>query len=129
MINQTKDEYIKYRLTKAFESFEDAKILAKNERWNACVNRLYYSLFYAVIALLLNNGNEVKTHDGARNQFNLFFVKEGKITKESGKLFSKLFDWRQKGDYGDLYDFAGEQVVPLIEPVENFLKNIKELIS
>ena len=48
---------------------------------------------------------ETQTHDGARTQFGLCFVKTGKVEKKYGKLFSKLFDYRQKGDYGDLYDY------------------------
>lgn len=129
MKNEIKSEYIKYRLSKAFESLNDAKLLAQNNRWNACINRLYYASFYAVIALLLHNNYEGQTHVGVRNQFNLQFIKNGKLSKEFGKLYSKLFDWRQKGDYGDLFDFTEEQAFPLIAPVENLLKEIKKLIE
>jgi uncharacterized protein len=64
MNDQTKAEYIKYRLDKAFESLDDAKLLAQNQRWNACINRLYYSSYYAIIALLLQDNYEVSTHQG-----------------------------------------------------------------
>ncbi len=129
MNEQTKTDYIKYRLEKAFESLNDAKLLAQNQRWNSCVNRLYYAAFYAVIALLLIENYDGLTHDGTRSQFNLKFIKDGKIQKDFGKLYSKLFDWRQKGDYGDLFDFNEEQVLPLIEPTENLLMEIKRLIG
>lgn len=79
---------------KAFESLQDAKILAENQRWNSCINRLYYAAFYAVIALLLNDSYDGQTHDGAKSQFNLIYIKTGKIDKEFGRLYSKLFDWR-----------------------------------
>ncbi len=36
---------------------------------------------------------------------------------EQGRLFSDLMDWRQKGDYGDMYDFDHESVSPIIKPV------------
>ncbi len=49
------EDYIKYRLLKAEESFSDALLLAENERWNSVINRLYYSCFYSVIAILLKN--------------------------------------------------------------------------
>ncbi len=42
----TKEDYIIYRIEKSNEVFEDAILLAKNERWNSCVNRLYYSIYY-----------------------------------------------------------------------------------
>ena len=129
MNEQTKKDYIKYRLDKSFESLNDAKLLAQNKRWNACINRLYYSSFYAVIALLLADNYDGQTHDGARTQFNLKYVKDGKIDKELWKLYTKLFDWRQKGDYGDLFDFTKEQVSPLLEPTEKLLLTIKNIIG
>lgn len=125
---QDKDDYIKYRFHRAEESFEEALILAKEERWNAVINRLYYACFYAVIALLLKNNIETQTHDGARTQFGLQFIKTGIIDKESGKLFSKLFDYRQKGDYGDLFDYDDEITKPLIEKVKAFIQEIEHHI-
>lgn len=100
MIISNREEYVNYRFHRAEESYEKALILAKEERWNAFINRLNYACFYAVIALLIKNNISTQTHDGARTQFGLIFVKTGIIDKESGKLFSKLFDYRQKGDYG-----------------------------
>ena len=122
----TKEDYIKYRLDRAYEALEDAKLLAEHERWNTAVNRLYYASFYAVIALLIKNGIETQTHDGVRTQFGLQFVKTGIIDKKFGKLFSKLFDYRLKGDYGDLYDFDKDIVEPLFEEVESLINTIKK---
>ena len=124
-----KDDYISYRIGKAIDSFNDSKLLAENGRWNATVNRLYYSCFYAIIALLYKDGIETQTHEGVRKQFGLKFVKTGIIDKEYGKLFTKLFDYRLKGDYGDFFDFDQELVDPLIKPVEELLDIIKNRIS
>ncbi len=85
-------------------------------------------VFYAVIALLLKNGIETHSHDGTRIQFGLIFVKPGIISRKYGKLFSKLFDFRQKGDYGDLFDFDRSLVEPLIEEVKDFLSEIRKHI-
>ncbi|MFO7850837.1 MAG: HEPN domain-containing protein [Bacteroidales bacterium] len=124
-----KHKYVKYRYQRALDAFDDAIILAENRRWNTVVNRLYYSCFYAVIALLLKNNIEVQSHDGVRSQFGLHFIKKGLIDKEYGKLFSKLFDFRQKGDYGDLYDFEQEIVEPLIEQTRKFIEEIGNHIN
>lgn len=128
MIIENRDDYIKYRFHRAEESFDEAMILAENEKWNTVINRLYYSCFYAVIALLLKNDVETQTNDGARTQFGLHFIKTGKIDKEYGKLFTKLFDYRQKGDYGDLFDYDEEIVKPLIEQVKEFIGEIGKYI-
>jgi len=128
MTIENQDDYIKYRFNRAKETFEEALILAEKEKWNTVVNRLYYSCFYSVIALLLKHSIETKSHDGTRKQFGLHFIKTGKINKENGKLFSKLFDYRQKGDYGDLYDYDKEFTLPLIEKVRIFIKEIEKFI-
>lgn len=125
----SRDDYIQYRFQRAEESLDDALILAEKGKWNTVVNRLYYSCFYAVIALLLKNNIETQTHDGARTQFGLHFIKPGILDKKYGKLYTKLFDYRQKGDYGDLYDYDAETVQPLIEPVKEFLAEIKKHLA
>ena len=124
-----KPDYIEYRLSKATEALRAAKVLAENKSWNACVNRLYYTCYYAVPALLLKQGFSTKTHTGLKTQFNLHYIKTGIVKKEFGQLYINLMDWRQKGDYDDLFDFTKETVEPLIKPVEEFVGEITKLIS
>lgn len=128
MTINNRDEYINYRLQRAEESYNDALLLSDNKRWNSVLNRLYYSCFYAVIALLLKDNIETQTHEGTRTQFGLHFIKAGLIDKEFGKLYTKLFDLRQKGDYGDLFDFDEETVLPLIKATREFLDEIRKYI-
>ncbi len=125
MTIDNRDEYIKYRFHRAKESFEEALILAANGKWNAVINRLYYACFYAVIALLLKHEIKTKTHQGTRNQFGHHFIKTDKIDKTFGKLYSELYDLRQKGDYGELYEFDEETAKPLIEQVRTFITEIE----
>jgi uncharacterized protein (UPF0332 family) len=122
------EDYITYRVHRAEESFEEAIILSENGKWNAVINRLYYACFYAVIALLIKNGIETQSHDGARTQFGLHFIKTCKIDKSFGKLFTKLFDYRQKGDYGDMFDYDEDIARPLIGQVKEFIVEIKRHI-
>ena len=129
MSNIDLNDYIKYRVAKSKESYEDAKLLFSNERYNASINRLYYSCFYIIIALLIKNHIETQTHNGVRTQFSLNFIKSGKVDKKYGKLYSKLFDWRQKGDYGDLFDYNKELVEPLIDDVAEFISVLENLIK
>jgi uncharacterized protein len=41
----TLEDLIQYRLEKANQTLEDAKLLANAKRWNPCMNRLYYARF------------------------------------------------------------------------------------
>ena len=122
-------EYAKYRLESAFDTLEAAKVLAENESWNSAVNRLYYAAFYAVNALLVINDIHTKSHSATKSQFSMHFVKTGKFNKEYGHLLSSLFDWRQKGDYENIFNFDNQKVMPLFQPVEEFIKRIEAEID
>jgi uncharacterized protein len=128
MMVDNRDDYIRYRFKRAVESFDEALIMADNKHWNAAINRLYYSCFYAVIAVLLKSNIESQTHDGARSQFSLHYIKTEKIERKYGKLFTKLHDYRQKGDYGDLYNFDEVMVKPLISEVQDFIKELEKFV-
>ena len=68
------------------------------------------------------------SHAGLKHQFTLHFIKSGLVDKELGRVFVELFDWRQKGDYGDFYDFDEEKTMPLFNPVETLITTIESLI-
>jgi uncharacterized protein (UPF0332 family) len=125
----TKHDLIKYRLARAKDTLDDAKILAERGKWNSAINRLYYSAYYAVMALLLNSDFKPTTHNGAKSNFSEHFVKTGKVKKEFGKIYSQLFTWRQKGDYDDLFDFDKEKVLPYFSPVIALIEEIEKMIS
>jgi uncharacterized protein (UPF0332 family) len=125
----SKTDLIRYRLSRSKDTFEDAKILADKERWNSAINRLYYSAYYAVIAILIKYDLKPTTHNGAKTVFSEHFIKKEILPKEFGKLYSQLFTWRQKGDYDDLYDFKKENVLPYFEPVQKLIEIIENKIN
>jgi len=129
MNSKEKKEYIQYRIETSKKTYEAAKVLADNGFWNSAVNRLYYALYYAVNALLVLNGIETKSHAGAKTQFTATFIKTRKFDKKYGRLLSELFDWRQKGDYENIFDYDNESVQPLFEPVEEMIELIEKEIN
>ena len=125
MTEEERIEYSKLRIESAFNTYKAAKVLAENGFWNSAINRLYYSVFYAVNALLVRNEVFVQTHSGMRNQFSKLFIKTGKFDKKYGKLLVQLYDWRQKGDYENLFDFTEETVNILFDPVKEMIETIE----
>lgn len=124
-----KQAYINYRIEKAYKTYDVAALLVENAKWNSAINRLYYSCFYMVSALLTKSNFESKSHSGVKSQFFLHFVKSGLVSSEFGKMYSDLFDWRQKGDYGDFFDFEEQQVKPYLTPVKDFLNIILKILQ
>jgi uncharacterized protein (UPF0332 family) len=129
MTKSIKQDYINYRINSAKETLEAARLLAENKHWNSAINRLYYSCFYIISALLYTYDINANSHAGLKHQFTLHFIKSGLIDKELGRVFVELFDWRQKGYYGDFYDFDKEKTMPLFNPVETLISTIESLIS
>ena len=126
---EDRKEYIFYRIETAYKTLDAAKLLSENGFWNSAVNRLYYALFYAVKALLVSNNIYSQSHSGMKSQFSLHFIKSGKLDKKYGKLLTQLYDWRQKGDYENLFDYNAETVESLFEPVVEMITQIEKEIK
>lgn len=129
MTPEERQNYVRYRLNKADETLEEAGWMAEKNHWNTCANRLYYAAFYAVTALLVQNGHTTQTHKGVKTLFALHFIKTGLISLEANDLYSGLFDKRQKGDYNDFFDWTDEDILPLIEPTKELIETIRQLID
>lgn len=129
MTEEEKKAYITYRIEKATQTYEAAELLVQHQQWNSAVNRFYYAAYYAVTALLAQQQMDTKTHAGVKTLFFLNFIKNGKIEMSLGKLYADLFDWRQKGDYADFFDFTQNDVLPLLLPTQQLISAIIQQIK
>ncbi|MDO9565523.1 MAG: HEPN domain-containing protein [Candidatus Desulfaltia sp.] len=129
MSENHQDNLIQYRLDRAQETYDEAVLMKREKHWNTCANRLYYSCFYAVLALLEKHGFASSKHSGVKSFFNQRFIKTGKISKEQGKLYNNLFDARQEGDYIDFVYFDADIVEPWFPKVKDFIAIITNLIN
>ncbi|CCI27094.1 MAG: HEPN domain-containing protein [Microcystis aeruginosa Ma_QC_Ca_00000000_S207] len=118
--NSPHDQLIRYRLNRAEEAYQDACSLADGARWNSCINRLYYSCFYAVTALLAYDNLSSPKHTGVRSLFNKNYIRSEIISKDFGAIYNELFEYRLEADYTDFADFDELQVLPFIAKVRDF---------
>ncbi|MEL6721279.1 MAG: HEPN domain-containing protein [Bacteroidota bacterium] len=128
-MNYSKEELSNYRLSKAKETFEEAQIMAASKKWNATANRLYYTCFYIVIAYLILDDIESGTHRGIKSKFNKLLISKGKLDRQYGKLYNRLFELRQDADYKDFKDFDEERIAPLVDQVSNFIGLVEQLMN
>lgn len=122
------EDYYNYRLKRAKETILEVEVLIQNEFWNTAINRMYYACFYAVGALLVSHGIETSSHSGTRQKFGQLFVKTGKIDKELGRHYSKIFEKRQKSDYTDFFEYDEEIVLNFFPISQKFIAQIELLI-
>lgn len=128
-MNESEITLIRYRIDRSKEALSAAKLMYEKGHYNDAVNRLYYSCFYAVIALLATEGIHPTKHTAARAFLNKSWIKTGRLSKETGRLFNTLFDRREKGDYGDYFRFEKEDVQGWIGSVEKSVEEIFQMIE
>ena len=119
---------VAYRKEKAYNTLKEAEDMIDTKHWNLAIQRLYYACFYMASALLMSRGINARTHNGVVGQLGQNFVSKGFLTKDEGRLYSRLLQNRITGDYNDFFDFTRENVAPLLEPTRNLLIKIDELI-
>ena len=119
---------VRMELEKACKTFADAEFCAKEKKWEASANRLYYALFHATSALLINGGLNVKSHRGILALFGQHYVRTGIFSREDGSLISDLVLMRDNADYNLYYEANEEKIAPYIEPVRQFIKKIEKHI-
>jgi uncharacterized protein (UPF0332 family) len=129
MNQEERQDYVRYRMKRATETLDEAKALLSGGLLHGTVNRVYYSMFYAVSALALQNGFSTSSHSQLRGYFNREFVKTGKISIPLGKSFGFAYDNRTKGDYQDLVEFDQDQVNELIQDAEDFIDAVSALVD
>ena len=78
-----------YRLEQARTALEDAEFLLQHQRSaQSVVNRAYYAMFYAVLALLQDAPTLPSKHTGIIGLFDTMFVRTGIFEKQRSKAMS-----------------------------------------
>jgi uncharacterized protein len=129
MTGMEREALVRYKIGKAQDTLNEVPLHIQNELWTTAVNRLYYSCFYAVSALLLNNEIYSKTHSGTKQMFGLHFIKSGIISERSGDFYTVIFDMRLNGDYEDFIVFDRDEVVALLQPATDLIAEIEAVLS
>ena len=96
-MNEEQLALVKYRLREAEDSIEEARVLMKEGMsMRAVMNRLYYAMFYAVLALLQEKQLGTSKHSGVISLFDREFVKSGIFDKGLSKILHRAFELRQR---------------------------------
>lgn len=126
---EEKKAVINYRIEKAYKTFDEARAVAKLGYWNLTGNRLYYSVYHMVSALMLDKGFTVRTHAGMIHLLGEKFILTGLLDRTYGRFVSRLYELRQSGDYDDLFDATEEEVRPYFEKAKSLLEDLRKLIT
>jgi len=121
---QERNDLIQYRLSEAKETILDVQILLENNRLRASVNRIYYGMFYSLLALGIAYGFETSKHQQLIGWFNKNFVYKGLIDTRFGQYINKASNRRTKGDYESFIIFDKEIIEEMFEEMKAFVAEI-----
>jgi uncharacterized protein (UPF0332 family) len=125
---QTRDDLIKYRLEQARDTIEVVDLLIINDKLSTAVNRIYYGMFYSLLALALQFNFETSKHQQLIGWFNKEFIRSGLIEKEFGRILRDAFENRTSGDYDSFVVFDHSEVLLLYADMKSFIEQIEIFI-
>ena len=128
LMEDEKNTLILLKIERANETIKEIPFLVEQGFYRTAVNRLYYSCYYIVSALLLQQGYEARTHNGIISLFAMNYIKTGIVSAEEGKLYRSLFELRQTGDYNEAKVINKDEIIARLQPAEHFIKTIEQLI-
>ena len=129
-VDKKRQELASYRLREAKESLEEAEFLLLGKKSpRSVINRAYYAMFYAVLALLVYEPYASSKHSGVLGYFNKRFIKEGVFDKSLGKSINKAFEVRKRGDYREYVELTYDQVEPFIDKARVFIREIEDYLE
>lgn len=129
LTQKEREALVTLKVKKAHDTFDEVAVLIDNSLWGTTANRLYYACFYISSAFLLQHGFAAKTHNGLLGLLGLHFVSKGIISQEYNKLYRKLFELRQAGDYDDWVEITKEDIIPLVGPARQYINTLEKLIN
>ncbi len=119
-----------YRLEQAQAALEDAEFLLAHRRSAlSVVNRAYYAMFYAVLALLQDVTPLPSKHTGIIGLFDTMFVRAGRFDKQLSKDLHRAFDLRQASDYKTITPISPEQAREITERARTFVETISSFFA
>ena len=121
---------IKHRLEQAQEALDDAKYLIDGNRSpQSIVNRSYYAMFYAALALLQKISKVPSKHSGVISLFDKEFVMRGIFEKQLSKDFHKAFEVRQSTDYKIIKPISADKANQMWQKAVKFVQALKVYLN
>jgi uncharacterized protein (UPF0332 family) len=125
-----KPALIRLRLERAKQTLQAAHTLyQQGDSPVSIVNRAYYAMFYAALALLVTVDRHSVKHSGVIALFDKEFVRQNIVSKELSKMLHQAFESRLEGDYKDNSKIDRKTATEILESADKFVRAIEEKLS
>ena len=128
-MSETSKSAVYARMKQARETLEEAEALFDQDYWRGTINRAYYAMFYAVLALAASKGVVISKHTHAISFLDKEFVRKGIFPKEISRALHVWFDERQTNDYGEIWDIDYTEAETALKEAKTFVKTISDYLK
>ena len=128
-MSESKKKVVRERMKQAHETLEEAEALFKQNYWRGTINRAYYAMFYAVLALAADKGIVISKHTHAIAFLDKEFIKTGIFPKEISRALHISFDERQTNDYGEIWNIKDTEAEDTLKEAKAFVKIIADYLK
>lgn len=129
MTSSERATIVAYRLAQAQDTLDQATILSEAGKWSGVINRAYYAMFYAALALLLHQGLHASKHSGVLSLIDREFVRTGVLAKQDSVHLHGAFFARQNADYLDTVPSDPEQAKAILANADTFLTAVRQALQ
>ncbi len=127
-----KEALFSYRMQQAEETLAEAELMLQGQfAPRSIINRAYYAMFYALLALFIREDIPLKTskHSGVISLFDKEFVGKGKFEKSFSTILHNVFDDRLEGDYREFVAFSHDDAVTAVAGAQTFVGAVKRYLG
>lgn len=123
-------DLVRHRIEQAQTALDDAAYLLDGNRSpQSIVNRAYYAMFYAALALLQKAGKVPSKHTGVISLFDTEYALKGLLPKELSKDLHKAFELRQVSDYKNVLPISPEKSRDTLNNAKRFVEAVKKYLA
>ena len=128
-MSESNKSAVSARMNQAYETLGEAEALFENDFWRGTINRAYYAMFYAVLALAASKGVVISKHTHAISFLDKEFIRKGVFPKEISRALHVWFDERQTNDYGEIWDIEYSEAEAALKEAKSFVTTINDYLE
>jgi uncharacterized protein (UPF0332 family) len=112
------------RIAQAQETLKEAEALWEHDLWRGVINRSYYAMFYAILALAASKNVVISKHSHAISFFDKDFIRTAVFSKQLSRSIHYGFDRRQTSDYGEIWEIERGEAQMALSEAKTFVETI-----
>ena len=123
-------EFVSESLKLSQEFLDDCEALFEQGRLRSSVDRAYYAIHHAAIAMLADQGIEPpKSHSGLINLFGSNIVKAGIADSETSRILSLSLRRRIVSTYSQGLDVSAEEAESAVRDARLFTSKVRSILD